>query len=146
MKRIIVFLLALSVSGCANGFPDFSKSILAGGASIIQKTHNPITEDMLYGIENSFIVVFAGLVTYRRECIKAREAARVTKQPVDNLFTNCHEVIVNIQKFTRPAKDKLLALRIFVRKNDQINAIDVYNQLQDILATVIAVKKSAGVN
>jgi hypothetical protein len=112
MKKILlVALLVLPLAACATSQ---DKSILVGGTSISAPINNPVTKSDLYKLENGLIVVATGLVTYRRACEAGAADA------------GCRARIRTIQGYTRQLKPMLVQLRTFVRKNDQVNAMQVF--------------------
>lgn len=141
MKRLAVILaLGLSLTGCAG--LDFSKSILAGGASFTAPITNPVTPRMVKDLENGARVAVAGLVTYRRLCVAG------------NIDVSCRGHIENIQFFTKQICSKyeqarcteglLPELRAFVRTNDQVNAISTFNLIRGIISDIKAARAAAG--
>lgn len=130
-KYVLVLALGLSLAGCAG--LDFSRSILTGGASVTASIQNPVTPRMLYDVENAATTALAGLVTYRRLCI----AGKVEK--------SCRQTIWIIQGYTKPLQAALPQLRAFVLKNDQINAIKVFNEVRQLVGGIVAAKQAAGV-
>lgn len=129
MRRIIIALtLALSLGGCA-GVPDPFKLLTLATASV----QNPVTPTMLYQAEQGMVAVVEGLLIYKDSC-----ARKVIPQ-------SCREVIAQIQVYTRQAKPLLVSLRKFVRENDQVNAVAVYNAVQDLLAKIKAARAASGV-
>lgn len=111
MKTLAV-ILCLFLAGC----------IEVAGLSPQASISNPVTRDMLYDVENGAIVAVAGLKAYKRSCVEL-----VIPQ-------SCRGTIQNIQRYTRQIPPYLAQLRSFVRNNDQINAVAIYNILQGLLA------------
>ena len=120
MRRIVaVALVALSLGGCAQ------LQAVGGGLSLVTKTiANPVTEQELYAVEASARILVEALLTYRRACL----AGSADK--------NCRSNIAAVQPYTRQIQPLLLQLRGFVRNNDQINAVVVYNQLTQLYTNV----------
>jgi len=133
-KLLIVLALALPVglSGCAALDPT-GRSILSGGSSFVATVDNPVTKQRLYQIEQGLIAVTSTLLVYKRAC------ARQTISP------SCVAIIAKIQVYTRQAEPLLVDLRRFVRTNDQISAITVYNELSGLLARINAERTANGV-
>lgn len=132
MKRFLILCaVALTLGGCAN--LDFSRSILAGGSSFGLPITNPVTPKMVYDAENGLIAATAGLVAYKRQCLAGR------------IDQSCKAAIARIQTYTRPAQIAVKKLRAFVRANDQINAIQTFNALRDLMTQITAARTAAGV-
>ena len=127
MKRLaIVFALALSLGGCAN-LPKIIDLATTGVA-------NPVTQDMVYRVENAMIVAVSGLRVYKRACI-----AKTIDQ-------SCRGVIQSLQVYTRQAAPVIKDLRVFVRTNDQVNAVKAYNLVSGLLDSFKSTAVIAGVN
>lgn len=127
-KLVLVFALLIPLAGCAG----ISKSLI--GFDITASTANPVTPSMLGEIEEGLSVATAGLLTYRRLCLKGQADA------------HCRGNIVIIQTYTKQAKPLILALRRFVRDNDQVNAIVAFNTLRDIVLQIKATRATMGVS
>lgn len=118
-KYLAIVFVALSLGGCAQ------LSAVSGGLSLITKTvQNPVTDQELYQIEASIRILTEALLTYRRACINGSADLR------------CRENIAAIQPYTRQVPTLLTQLRLFVRNNDQINAVVIYNQLTQLYTNV----------
>lgn len=113
MKQIIaIALVGLCLGGCTTAQIERFKTAEAIATAEIA---NPVTPERLYDAENGAIVVFAGLNTYKRLCL-----SKVINK-------SCRGVISSIQVYTKQIEVQLPVLRKFVRENDQINAVQVYN-------------------
>jgi hypothetical protein len=118
-KFLAIAMVALSLGGCAQ------LSAISGGLSLVTKTiQNPVTETELYQIEASIRIMVEALLTYRRACIAGSADLR------------CRENIEAIQPYTKQVPALLAQLRQFVRTNDQINAVVIYNQLTQLYTNV----------
>lgn len=106
MRAIIAIALGLWLSGC----------------TLLQPYDNPVDRKVLYTVENSAIVVFAGLNAYKKSC------------ELQVIPSNCRLVVENIQFYTRQIPPYLTQLRTFVKTNDQVNAVVVLNQVQQLLS------------
>lgn len=124
-RLILVLTLALGLAGCAS----LQNAYTIATASVT----NPVTPKMLYQAEQGLVAVAEGMLVYKNSCVR---------KLIDQ---SCRAVIAQIQTYTRQAKPLLASLRGFVRSNDQINAVAVYNELQDIVAKVNAVRVANGV-
>lgn len=110
MRRLLVVaLLTFGLVGCS------TLQVLTSSTS------NPITRDRLDQIEAVVQVGFAGLNTYRRSCLGGFADV------------HCRANIRAIQVYTRQVPPLLAQLRAFVRNNDQVNALVVYQQLTQLL-------------
>lgn len=123
MKRIIIALfLSLSVAGCA-GMPSLESlktAVHFGTASVA----NPVTPTRLNQMENGLKVLFAGLNAWKRSCVQGI------------IPEVCKQQIRTVQVYTLQIKPYLAELRSFVKNNDQVNAVTVFNELTGIIATV----------
>ncbi len=127
-KLLLALACVISLGGCATVEALFSISQFAT-ASI----SNPVTPDMLNKIELGMRIALDGLKTYRQSCI-------------DGLAeVNCRRNIVAIQAYTRRIPPLLTQARSFVRNNDQIDAIVVYNQIVALIANFKSAATAAGV-
>jgi uncharacterized protein YceK len=118
MRRIIALLVvALALSGCASLQRALDVANIAT-ASI----SNPVTPTMLYDMENGAIIAVAALNAYRQTCVQG------------TIPPSCKTVIRSIQVYTRQIPPLLAALRKFVRENDQVNAVIVYNAIGNLIA------------
>lgn len=122
LRVALVVAGAIALSACS--VTDGSTSILAGGLNPFASVQNPVTTKQLYEAENTLTIAATALVAYRRACLRG------------DIDRSCRGVIVKIQTYTRPAQTAVVKLRTFIRTNDQVNAIKVYNGLQDLLAGI----------
>lgn len=118
MKKIIILALALTLSACA-GMP---KSVLDGGTSIFADTTNPVTKERLFQIEATLSTAAAAAVVYRRSCLNG------------TLPASCRSVVEKMRSYSATARGLVKRLRVFVRNNDQVNAIQVLIQLNGVIA------------
>jgi len=129
VKRIILVLaLILPLGGCQlfskiQAFTDF------GNASIA----NPVTKTRLSQMEKGVTLVFTGLATWKDLC--AREQINV----------DCADQIGAVQVYTRQLPPYLTRLRVFVKTNDQVNAIVVFNTMLSLIGEVKARAAVSGV-
>jgi hypothetical protein len=129
MKKLLFALaLLIPLTGCAG----ISKSLI--GFDITASTANPVTPAMLGDIEEGLSAATAGLLTYRRLCIAGKADA------------HCRGNILIIQTYTKQAKPLILALRRFVRENDQVNAVVAFNTLRDIVLQIKSTRATMGVS
>lgn len=129
MRKILTtVLLVLSLTGCAQ-----LQAVIQAGQFATATVTNPVTPARLYEVENGMILAFAALNGYRAACLKG--AADV----------NCRANILAIQAYTKRIPPLLAQVRVFVRNNDQINAVVVYNQIIALIANFKSTAAAAGV-
>lgn len=109
MKHVIAIALALTLTACS-GLSNL----------LLKSTPNPITKTELYQVESGLIVATEGLIVYKQLCVR---------KAIDR---SCRDVVAHLQTYTRAAKPVLKNLRIFVKNNDQINAVIAYNTIKQI--------------
>lgn len=127
MKRLaLVFALALSLGGCAN-LPKIIDLATGNGLT------NPVTPEMVYKVENTMILAVSGLLAYKNACI-----AKTIDQ-------SCRGTIMKLQVYTRQAAPVIKDLRVFVRTNDQVNAVKAYNLVSGLLDSFKSTAVAAGV-
>lgn len=142
MKRLLILCaVALALAGCA-ALDSTGKSVFQGGASLTAPVQN-VTPQMVSDIEEGAKVVTAGLVAYRRACIR---------KTIDQ---SCRDTITSIQTFTRPLctefVDKhctagvIADLRRFVAQNDQVNAIATLNLARQLIMNIQSARSAKGV-
>jgi|SRR5580765_4209486 ABC-type uncharacterized transport system auxiliary subunit len=120
MKRLfLVPLLCLSLGGCLT-LQGIETAYQVGTVSIT----NPVTRDRLYTMEQAVKLTFIGLNTWKKLCVQGQ------------INVNCKQQVRTVQVYTASVPLYLKQLRAFVANNDQINAIVVFNQLSDLIATV----------
>lgn len=129
MRKILaIALVAVSLGGCAQ-LQKIQDVISIGTASVA----NPVTKTRLNQIESGITLVFVGLNTWKQSC-----AQRLIND-------DCKKQIANVQVYTRQIPPYLKQLREFVKKDDQVNATVVYNNLSNLISTVKAQAKAANV-
>lgn len=117
-KGFIGLALIATLGGCT---VQDTETVLQLGTSSIS---NPVTKDRLNQMESATIVVFAGLNAWKRSC-------------VDLLIPQtCRQQIAGVQVYTRQVPVYLTQLRAFVKQNDQVNAVLVFNNLVALIGTV----------
>lgn len=121
MRTIAVLVLAIALAGCGT-----TRTLVKGVA-------NPVTTEDMYRVEQTAVLVVAGLNAYRDVCERGLISAK------------CRDTVVQLQSFTRPAAAALRSLRIYFKNNDRLNAINSYNTLVQLLADVRAVAQANGV-
>lgn len=125
----LALALALALGGCAK-LQQIESAIQLGQAGVA----NPVTPERLAAAENGAIVVFAGLNAYKRSCVDLL------------LPQSCRGVIASIQTYTRQIPGPLAKLRVWVRANDQINAVTAYNTIVGLIADARSIAAANNVN
>jgi hypothetical protein len=123
LRRLNIAAALVAVSLALGGCQFFSKLqtfVDIGTASV----SNPVTPERLQKIEAGAVLVFTGLNAWRDAC----EAG--------TLNAGCREQIRSVQVYTRQIPPYLERLRGFVRKNDQVNASVVFNEVVDLIGIV----------
>jgi len=122
MKRLLAaVLIAASLAGCAQ------LRILTGSVD------NPVDRTTLAQVEQTLDLATKSLLVYRRSCL--RGAADV----------HCRANIRAIQVYTRQVPPLVAQLRGFVKENDQVNALVVYNQLTQLMSNAKRIAVASGV-
>ena len=140
MKKALLalpLLAALALGGCAtqfgtrieSGINAVATAVSIGTASIA----NPVTPTRLNQIESSATLVFAGLNAWRTSCVQGL------------IPSICKAQIGAVQVYSRQIPPYLTQLRAFVRNNDQVNAITVFNELTSLITTVKSQAAAGGV-
>jgi len=112
MKKLaLALVVALGLSGCAQ-----LSQVMQTGSLITQSYSNPVTRQHLYEAENAMIVAISGLQVYKKTCAQGV------------ITGNCRATVGKIQVYTRKLPPLLTQVRAFVRNNDQVNAIVVFNE------------------
>jgi hypothetical protein len=132
MKNLLIaaaLAFGLSAGGCA------TIDQLVNTAQIVTKSYtNPVTKDDLYKVESGVSIAFTALNAYKDSC--ARGLAD----------TNCKANVAAVQVYTRQLPPLLVQLRGFVKNNDQINAITVYNQVVALVTNFKTAAANVGIN
>jgi hypothetical protein len=128
-KILLAATLAFSLAGCAT-LDTIQTAVQIGTASVA----NPVTPTRLNQVESTMTLVFAGLKAWKSSC-------RQGLIPAD-----CRGQIAAVQVYTRRIPPYLAQLRSFVKNNDQVNAIAVFNSLTGLVATVRSQAAAAGVS
>lgn len=129
MKRFLaVCVITLSLGGCA-ALQNVTTAVQVATASVA----NPVTKERLFKLESAVILVFSGLNTWKKAC---RD---------DLINASCKGQIAAVQVYTRKIPPYLVQLRVFVRDNDQVNAVVLYNNIMDLVASAKAQAAQADV-
>jgi hypothetical protein len=122
MKTILALVLVLTLGGCKYLEP------------ITRDVANPVTTKDLYNVEQTMVIVASALNTYKGLCVRKQ------------IDQKCRDVIIQAQSFTRPAAAMLPRLRVYVKTNDRLNAINAYNTLVGLIADARSVAQTNGVS
>lgn len=118
MKKLwLVPILALGLGGCVT-----VEQVVRTVSVATVGVKNPVTRKALYNFENGMIVAFAGLNTYKITCQKGL------------IDQSCRQVVAELQVYTRQIPDDLARVRVFVKQNDQVNAVVAFDLLQTLFA------------
>ncbi len=129
MRRILIALvLSVSLGGCAT-----IQNLLDAGHFATASISNPVTPDRLNAAEQTMTVVFSVGNAWRQLCLKGLAEA------------NCLSNIAAAQVYTRKLPTLLAQVRTFVKNNDQVNAILVYNQIMNSISAFKGQVVAAGV-
>lgn len=128
-KLLLAVVVAFSLGGCAS-LGNIGTAISIGTSSIV----NPVTPTRLYQLENTATVVFAGLNSWKTSCVQGL------------IPQVCKQQIASVQVYTRQIPPYLTKLRQFVKNNDQVNAIVVWNNVSDIISLVKSQAAAGGVS
>lgn len=128
MKKVLILVLALGLGAC-EPFDRFASVIGPATVGIEQ----PISRDTLADVESGFIVVFAALNAYKESCVR-----KVIPQ-------SCRNVIEQMQAYTVMLPPLIRNLRMFVKNNDQVNALTVYRTVTGLMDDLKAVGRNANV-
>jgi hypothetical protein len=118
-KLVLAAILMLSIGGCAS-LQNLGTAISIGTTSIA----NPVTPTRLNQMESAVTLVFAGLNAWRTSCVQGVIPA------------SCKQQITAVQVYTRQIPPYLTQLRTFVKTNDQVNAVAVFNNLANLVDTI----------
>lgn len=130
MKKIaLVLALSVGLAGCAQ-----LQAIGTGVSIATASIANPVTTDRLFEIEASVRIAITALQTYKRACV----AGAADKM--------CRANIAAVQPYTRQIGPLLIQLRSFVKNNDQVNAVVVFNQVTTLYTNLKAAASSVGVD
>lgn len=132
MKKLLLaaaVTVSLALGGCA------TVDNLINAAQVVTKSYtNPVTKNDLYQVESGVRIAFTALQAYKDSC--ARGVAD----------TNCKANVAAVQVYTRQLPPLLVQLRSFVKNDDQVNAITVYNQIVQLVTNFKNAARNVGIN
>lgn len=114
---IVSLVLLAPLGGCASLI---ESAVGAPQGVLTASVQNPVTKETLFRVENGLRVAVVGLQTYKNYC---------EQRPVGD---QCDAVVARLQTYSRRARPLVRQLRIFVRKNDQVNAKVVFSTLRGL--------------
>lgn len=126
---ILIVPLLLPLGGCA-GLAESAIGLPTG--ILTQSVQNPVTRDTLRRAESALRIAVVGLQTYKNYC---------ENRPVGD---RCDVVVGKLQGYSRSARPLIRQLRVFVRKNDQVNAQVVFTTLRGIFTEFRATAAAEG--
>jgi hypothetical protein len=133
-RSILAVPVLLVLGGCAGTLPSLAESAIGLPSGILtQSIQNPVTRDTLLRVESGLRIAVAGLQTYKNYC---------EGRPVGD---RCDAVVVQLQSYSKRARPLVRQLRVFVRKNDQVNAGVVFTTLKEIFTEFRAVATREGI-
>ena len=127
-KLLIALVLSTSLGGCAT-----IQNLIGAGNFAVASIANPVTPDRLNAAEQAMTVVISVGNAWKALCVKG--LAEV----------NCSKNIATAQVYTRKLPALIAQTRAFVKSNDQVNAILVYNQIMGLISTFKGQVVAAGV-
>lgn len=122
MKRYLAILAVIVLSSGVAGCETLSTLNRIANTTIDQ----PVTRKMYRNVSNGLILATLALDSYKNNC---------DEKPVGD---PCDAVVERMQGYARQAKPVLKNLRVFVRKNDQVNARIAYRQITSLIADMHA--------
>lgn len=131
-RKTALMLVALLVplGGCAS-LAENALNLPSG--VLTTSVQNPVSRDTLLRVESGLRVAVAGLQTYKNYC---------ERQPVGD---RCDAIVARLQGYSRQSRPLVRQLRVFVRKNDQVNAQIVFTTLRGIFTEFRAVAAQEGI-
>lgn len=134
MKRYLaIFAVALSLGGCAGTLPPVVEKIIGLPAGVLTTDiQQPVTRKMYRNASNTLILAAVGLNIYKDKCERGQIAA------------SCIAVVEQAQGYIAKARPVLKNVRIFIRKNDQVNARLAYNTAIAIISDLKKTSALAG--
>lgn len=124
--------MGVMLGGCATPFGTFVKNVGSAVSIGTASIANPVTKTRLNTLERGINVIAAGLNSWKKDCVDGIIPAA------------CHEQIAAVQVYTRQVKPALVRLRVFVKNNDQVNAISVFNDVVDLITDIKAGAATGG--
>lgn len=131
-KYLVLVLVTLSLGGCAK-LQELSDKFQNIADFATATVSNPVTPTKLKQVESGVLLVFKGMNLWKTSC-----SQRLINE-------DCNKQIAAVQVYTRQIPPYLLQVRQFVKANDQVNAVVVYNTLVDLIKTVKAQVAANGI-
>lgn len=117
LVALLIVPLLLPLGGCAG---IVESAIGAPSGLLTSSVQNPVTKNTLFRVENALRVAVAGLQTYKNYC---------NAQPVGD---RCDAIVGQLQGYSVKSRPLVKQLRVFVRRNDQVNAQKVFATLRAV--------------
>lgn len=126
-----IMVMAGLVTGCAGLGDKFNTPVFNGGLSLTATVQNPITNEQQAGVELSATIARQALLAYARQPRCAAGVSRVT--------CSSGPVVAKLKKANRLVNIALVKMRDFLDRNQQVSAINAFNEavaaLRDFRAT-----------
>jgi hypothetical protein len=131
-KLLVICMMTLSLGGCAK-LQELSDKFQNIAEFATATVSNPVTPAKLKQVESGALLVFKGMNLWKTSC-----AQRLINE-------GCNKQIAAVQVYTRQIPPYLTQVRQFVKNNDQVNAVVVYNELVALIKTVKAQVAANGI-
>ncbi len=134
MRKFVIattLSLSLALGGC-QFFKNIEAALQTG--DITASVVNPVTRERLDQLEQVAVLVFTGLNAWKQACISG------------TLPVTCKQQIASVQVYTRQIPPYLAQLRIFVKTNDQVNAIVLFNNITSLISNIRTQAAASGIN
>lgn len=131
-KLLVICAVAFSLGGCAQ-IQDFVGKFQNIADFATATVDNPVTPAKLKKAEAATLVIFKAMNLWRDSC-----AQRLIND-------GCVKQIAAVQVYTRQIPPYLTQVRQFVKENDQVNAVVVYNSLTNLIKLVKAQVSANGI-
>jgi len=134
MRKFVIattLSLSLTLGGC-QFFKNLEAAFQTG--DITASVVNPVTRERLDQLEQVAVLVFTGLNAWKQSCING------------TIPVTCKQQIASVQVYTRQIPPYLAQLRVFVKTNDQVNAIVLFNNITSLISNIRTQAAASGVN
>lgn len=131
LKAVTALILFAFLGGCT-GFTTFIKNVESDILIATASIANPVTPTKLNKLERGLNVLAVGLNSWKKDCVDGVIPA------------SCHAQIAAVQVYTLQVKPALIRLRAFVKNNDQVNAVMLFNDISSLIAEIKAGAAAGG--